>query len=91
VFLIKNPNLFLEQLSLSAATTNEFTHHSILDDMINSHPRYLTLVSYICGRAGKKIEIKYPLYKDTNTGVGKIDGNITPDEIYMDHADFGIG
>jgi hypothetical protein len=63
----------------------------ILDDMINSHPRYLTLVSYICGRAGKKIEIKYPLYKDINTGVGKIDGHISPDEIYMNHADFGIG
>jgi hypothetical protein len=62
----------------------------ILDDMISSHPRYLTSMQYTYDRRnGTKIEIKVPLYKDANTGIGKIDGHITPDEIHMDSMLFG--
>jgi glutamate--cysteine ligase catalytic subunit len=63
----------------------------ILDDMVSSHPRFPACMSSTCDRTGKKVEIKVPLYKDANTGIGKIDGHITPDEIHMDSMQFGSG
>jgi glutamate--cysteine ligase catalytic subunit len=63
----------------------------ILDDMTNPHPRYPALMAYICNRRGRKMDIKVPLYKDLDTGIGKIDGHITPDEIHMDTIMFGTG
>lgn len=63
----------------------------VLDDITNPHPRFPTMMSYVRHRRGKKVDIRVPLYKDVYTGVGKIDGRITPDEIHMDSQHFGMG
>lgn len=63
----------------------------ILDQMTNPHPRFPAMVANIRQRRGKKVDIRAPLYPDVNTGVGKMDGEITPGEIYMDAQHFGMG
>jgi hypothetical protein len=37
------------------------------------------------------VDIRVPIYPDKYTGPGKIDGNVTPGEIYMDAIHFGSG
>lgn len=63
----------------------------ILDDFINPHPRFPGMMKNVRDRRGKKVDIRAPLYQDENTGVGKIDGEMTPGEIYMDCQLFGMG
>ena len=62
----------------------------ILDEFTNPHPRFSTMLQSIRNRRGK-VEIKVPLYQDINTGVGKIDGHISPGSIFMDAQHFGMG
>lgn len=71
---------------------NEVTRSKyVLDEFTNPHPRFPTMMKNIRKRRGKKVDIRVPLYQDENTGVGKIDGDITPGEIYMDAQHFGMG
>jgi glutamate--cysteine ligase catalytic subunit len=63
----------------------------ILDAMTNPHPRFTTMMQYVRERRGKKVDIRVPLYPDENTGEGKIDGNYSSGEIYMDSQHFGMG
>mmetsp|Transcript_32801 Transcript_32801/g.37524 ORF Transcript_32801/g.37524 Transcript_32801/m.37524 type:complete len:604 (-) Transcript_32801:204-2015(-) len=71
---------------------NIFTQSKyVLDEFTNPHPRFNTMMQNIRQRRGKKVDIQVPLYPDVNTGVGKIDGDITPGSIYMDSQHFGMG
>ena len=63
----------------------------ILDEMTNPHPRFPTMMSNVRKLRGSKVDIRVPIYPDENTGVGKIDGDRTPGEIYMDAQHFGMG
>jgi glutamate--cysteine ligase catalytic subunit len=63
----------------------------MLDDMTNTHPRFPAMMANTRNKRGKKVDIRVPLYRDVNTGIGKIDGHITPGEIYMDSQHFGMG
>lgn len=63
----------------------------ILDEMTNPHPRFPTMMRSVRERRGKKVDIRVPLFQDENTGDGKIDGDYTPGEIYMDSQHFGMG
>ena len=49
------------------------------------------MLESVRNRRGKKVDIKVPLYQDTETGVGKIDGEISPGFINMDAQHFGMG
>ena len=69
------------------------------DDVINPHPRFGTLTKNIRKRRGRKVDIRVPLFQDTNTDmtaghkvVGN-DGKIkeVSKEIYMDSMGFGMG
>ena len=71
---------------------NNFTKSDyILDEFTNPHPRFSTMLQSVRNRRGKKVDIQVPLYPDSETGVGKIDGNISPGNIYMDAQHFGMG
>jgi glutamate--cysteine ligase catalytic subunit len=63
----------------------------ILDEMTNPHPRFPAMVANNRNRRGKNVDIRVPLYPDVNTGIGKMDGEITPGEIHMDAQHFGMG
>ena len=49
------------------------------------------MLQSIRNRRGKKVDIKVPLFQDTFTGDGKIDGNVSPGYINMDAQHFGMG
>ena len=71
---------------------NEVTKSSyILDEFTNPHPRFSTMLQSVRNRRGKKVDIKVPIYSDTHTGDGKVDGHITPGNIHMDAQHFGMG
>lgn len=63
----------------------------ILDQFTNPHPRFPTMMKNIRSRRGQKVDIRVPLYPDENTGIGQIDGHITPGYIHMDSQHFGMG
>merc|ERR1712076_346594 len=73
------------------------------DQVVNKHPRFLTLANNIRSRKGRKVEIQVPIFKDRDTPKPFIDpfiqasGNedsintAKPDMIYMDAMGFGMG
>ena len=75
------------------SSLNEFsTSKFILDYTTNPHPRFNGLVKSIREHRGEKVDIRVPIYKDTNTNLTEP----TPDEpypgqIYMDSMHFGMG
>ena len=64
----------------------------VLDESANPHPRFGALMRNIRARRGDKVDIKIPLFEDTNT---KMTVETTeepyPGEIYMDSIHFGMG
>ena len=74
------------------AEHNKYTKSDyIIDELTNPHPRFSTMLQSIRNRRGKKVDIKVPLFQDTFTGDGKIDGNVSPGYINMDAQHFGMG
>jgi len=71
---------------------------SVPDACINSHPRFPTLTANIRNRRGSKVDIRVPLFHDTNTPEFK-EGGCPPDAvtsngvpaIMMDCMAFGMG
>jgi len=102
VSLASFPNLGVENAFVTDNTSlleiKDYEEHNtvtrskyILDEFTNPHPRFTTMMRNIRHRRGKKVDIRVPLYPDENTGIGKIDGDISPGEIYMDAQHFGMG
>lgn len=73
------------------------------DEVVNNHPRFLTLANNVRSRRGKKVDIQVPIFKDENTPNPFIDefvknsGNedsmsaVKEGMIYMDAMGFGMG
>ena len=62
------------------------------DTIINKHPRFGNLTRNIRLRRGEKVEIKIPIYKDTNTDLNSItEEEPFPGYINMDAMGFGMG
>lgn len=64
----------------------------VLDETINSHPRFSGLVKSIRERRGSKVEIKVPIYQDEKTNMTEAtEDEPFPGMIYMDAMHFGMG
>ena len=64
----------------------------MLDKTCNPHPRFGGLTKSIRERRGKKVDIRVPIYKDTNTNLTEAtEDEPYPGEIYMDAMHFGMG
>jgi len=75
------------------------------DELINPHPRFATLTRNIRKRKGRKVDIRFPIFQDENTGKDpnsrssatfKVKGpdNLGEEEVkevYMDAMGFGMG
>ena len=95
--------------SLFASSTDSQQQASqslfIPDDVISKHIRFPTLTRNIRQRRGRKVDIRVPLYRDTNTPSTIQNVNLFPstekdtetdchpstDDIYMDAMCFGMG
>ena len=75
------------------ASINPFTESLFcLDSTINPHPRFGYIAKCIRQRRGEKVNIKVPLFEDTNTDMNeKSEQEPYPGEIYMDGMPFGMG
>ena len=72
--------------------SNPFSQSIFINDMIiNRHPRFGNLTRNIRLRRGKKVEIKIPIYKDTNTNLSPTPEEPFPGYVYMDAMAFGMG
>jgi glutamate--cysteine ligase catalytic subunit len=89
---IHNPNPFAAPYSQSVY---------VPDDIINPHPRFAALVQNIRHRRGKKVDIRVPLFHDSNTpeflSAEKRIARSNPfqieegTDIHMDAMAFGMG
>jgi glutamate--cysteine ligase catalytic subunit len=74
--------------SLNPASASKF----VLDNTINTHPRFAGLVKSIRERRGEKVDIRVPIYQDINTNLtDPTDREPYPGFIYMDAMHFGMG
>ena len=74
--------------SLNPASKSQF----VIDQTINTHPRFAGLVKSIRERRGSKVEIRVPLFKDEKTNMTEpTKDEPFPGEIYMDAMHFGMG
>lgn len=72
--------------------TNPFSKSIFINDIIiNRHPRFGNLTRNIRLRRGKKVEIKIPIFKDTNTNLSPTPEEPFPGYVYMDAMAFGMG
>lgn len=64
----------------------------VIDQTINSHPRFSGLVKSIRERRGSKVDIRVPIYSDEFTNLTEAtDDEPYPGFIYMDAMHFGMG
>ena len=60
-------------------------------DLLNSHPRYATVIQNVLQMRGQEISIRIPIYKDENTLLEKTHEEPYPGFIHMNDALFGAG
>jgi glutamate--cysteine ligase catalytic subunit len=74
-------------------TINGLSNSSYMsDDIINTHPRFLTFTQNVRLRRGEKPQITAPIYPDAHTDmVGVLPGEKEPGRIHLDCFAFGMG
>lgn len=80
-------------IEFSTDQANIFTQSNYLNDsIINSHPRFGNLSRNIRHRRGKLVDIKIPIYEDSNTNLTEATSDEPfPGFIHMDAMGFGMG